>query len=80
MPKSRIAIALNPAILAQLDKLVTEAGFPSRSQAVEAAIEEKLERLGHTRLARECAKIDPEFEKAMAEEGLNEDLSTWPKY
>jgi len=31
-------------------------------------------------LARECAKIDPIFEKAMAEEGLTEDLSAWPKY
>ena len=80
MPKTKIAIALNPTVLARLDVLVTEAGFPSRSQAVEVAIEEKLERLGHARLARECAKIDPAFEKAMAEEGLNEDLSTWPAY
>jgi hypothetical protein len=28
----------------------------------------------------ECKKLDPKFEKAMAEEGLSEDLSQWPEY
>ena len=80
MPKTKIAIALNPTVLARLDGSVVDGGFPSRSQAVEAAIEEKLERLERTQLARECAKLDPAFEKAMAEEGLNEDLAAWPTY
>jgi hypothetical protein len=31
-------------------------------------------------LARECAKLNPLFEKAMAEEGLSEELSEWPEY
>jgi hypothetical protein len=44
------------------------------------ALREKLERLSHTRLARECAALDPVFEKAMAEEGIGEDLSAWPEY
>jgi hypothetical protein len=51
---------------------VKESVFPSRSQAIQVAVEEKLERLEHGRLARECAKLDPEFEKFLAEEGLNE--------
>jgi hypothetical protein len=38
-----------------------------------------MERLEHDRLARECAKLDPAFEKALAEEGLSEDLATWPE-
>lgn len=80
MPKIKIAIALDPEVLARLDSLVEEAGFPSRSQAVEAAIEEKLERVERTRLARECAKLDPIFEKALAEEGLTQDLAEWPAY
>jgi metal-responsive CopG/Arc/MetJ family transcriptional regulator len=80
MPKTKIAITLDPEVLARLDSVVAEAGFPSRSQAVEAAIEEKLERLERTRLARECAKLDPTFEKTLAEEGLTEDLSEWPAY
>ena len=80
MPKTKIAIALDPVVLARLDGLVIEAGFPSRSQAVEAAIEEKLERLERTRLARECAKLDPSYEKSLAEEGMNEDSKEWPAY
>lgn len=31
-------------------------------------------------LARECAKLDPEFEKAIAEEGLSVELNEWPEY
>jgi hypothetical protein len=33
-----------------------------------------------SRLSLECAKLDPKFEKAMAEEGLVEDVSQWPEY
>jgi hypothetical protein len=34
-------------------------------------VEEKLERLERSRLARECVKLDPDFEKALVEKGLN---------
>ena len=78
MPKAKIAIAIDAGVLARLDEFVKRAGIASRSQAVEAAIEEKLERVDRTRLARECAKLDPAFEKGMAEEGLGEDLAEWP--
>jgi hypothetical protein len=54
--------------------------FPSRSTAIQEAVEEKLDRLERSRLARECSKLDPEFEKAMAEEGMSEELSEWPEY
>jgi len=54
--------------------------FPNRSQAIQEAVEEKLSRLEHGRLARECAKLDPAFEKALAEEGLSEELAEWPVY
>jgi metal-responsive CopG/Arc/MetJ family transcriptional regulator len=80
MPKTKIAIAIDPDILERLDALVDAAGFPSRSQAVEVAIQEKLERLDRTRLARECAKLDPAFEKDLAEEGLGVELGGWPAY
>jgi hypothetical protein len=33
-----------------------------------------------SRLAEECAKLDPAFEKAMADDGLSEELAAWPKY
>ncbi len=53
-----------------------QAAFPSRSQAIQAAVEEKPARLDRDRLARERAKLDPVFEKTLAEEGLSEDVST----
>jgi hypothetical protein len=34
----------------------------------------------HNRLARECAKLDPDFEKALAEESVAEELNEWPEY
>ena len=80
MAKAKIAIAIDPKVLARLDDLVARGGYASRSQAVEVAIEEKLQMVERTRLARECAKLDPEIEKALAEEGLTEDLSEWPVY
>jgi metal-responsive CopG/Arc/MetJ family transcriptional regulator len=80
MARSKIAISLDEQTLQQLDQLVAEAIFPSRSQAIQVAVQEKLARLAQSRLARECAKHDPAFEKAVAEEGLAEDASAWPVY
>ncbi len=80
MPRSKIAISLDASTLERLDTLVERAAFPSRSQAIQEAVEEKLARLERGRLARECAKLDPVFEKALAEEGLSEDASAWPEY
>jgi hypothetical protein len=31
-------------------------------------------------LARECAKLDPAFERAMAEEGMSAEVTEWPEY
>ena len=80
MPRSKVAISLDESTLGRLDKLVERAVFPNRSQAIQEAVEEKLARLNRSRLARECAKLDPAFEKALAEEGLSEDSSEWPEY
>ncbi len=80
MSRAKIAISLDPHTLGRLDGLVQARVFPSRSRAVEIAVEEKIMRLERGRLARECAKLDPRFEQALAEEGLSEDLATWPEY
>ena len=80
MAKSKVAISLDVRILEKLDRLVEAAVFPSRSQAIQVAVEEKLARLERSRLARECAKLDPTFEKTLAEEGLSEELAEWPEY
>jgi metal-responsive CopG/Arc/MetJ family transcriptional regulator len=80
MAKSKIAITLEETTLGRLDELVERAVFPSRSQAIEEAVEEKLSRIERTRLARECSKLDPAFERALAEEGMTEDIARWPEY
>ncbi len=80
MARAKIAISLDEGTVDRLDRLVRERIFPNRSQAIQEAVEEKLSRLEHSRLARECAKLDPAFEKALAEEGLSEELSEWPAY
>lgn len=80
MSTSKIAITLNSEILSEVDALVKRRLFPNRSRAIQEAVKEKLERLSHSRLARECSKLDPAQEQALAEEGLREDLSEWPEY
>ncbi|OAQ20118.1 ribbon-helix-helix domain-containing protein [Thermosulfurimonas dismutans] len=80
MGKVKIAITLEEDLFRELDALVKQKVFPSRSKAIGEALREKLERLRQERLARECAKLDPEFEKALAEEGLSGEVSEWPEY
>jgi Arc/MetJ-type ribon-helix-helix transcriptional regulator len=80
MARSKVAITIDEKLLARLDRLVKRAVFVNRSQAIQIAVQEKLERIDGTRLARECGKLDTEFEKALAEEGLSEELGQWPEY
>jgi len=80
MNKTKIAITLDEDYVAQIDRLVSARIFQNRSQAVQEAVGDKLQRMKRGRLAKECAKLDPVFEKAMAEEGLNEDIREWPEY
>ena len=74
MNKTKIAITLDQRTVKCIDRLVREEVFPSRSQVIQEAVEEKLQRMERSRLAKECAKLDPAFEKAMAEEGMSEEL------
>jgi metal-responsive CopG/Arc/MetJ family transcriptional regulator len=78
--KTKIAVTLHGRLLQQLDALVAERRLPNRSQAVEMAVAEKLERAQRARLARECAKLDPTEERALAEEGMGSDLTAWSEY
>ena len=80
MAKAKLAITLDESILNEVDRLVSSHIFPNRSRIIEEAVEEKLARLNRNRLARECAKLDPGFEKAMAEEGMEKELCEWPEY
>jgi len=80
MRTAKIAITIDQQLLTRLDQLVKERRFPNRSRAVQEALRDKLDRLERTRLARECAKLDPGLEQQLADEGLAEDLEQWPEY
>ena len=80
MSKTKVAITLDTELVQNLDDLVAQRRFANRSQAIEAALAEKLARLAKTRLAQECAKLDPAEEKALAEEGLAGSAETWPEH
>lgn len=80
MAKTKVAITLESALLAELDELVSERHFPNRSQAIEAAVVEKLARLRQTRLLSALNDLDPLEEKALAEEGMGNELGSWPEY
>lgn len=80
MGTSKVAITLETEVLAEVDDLVKRRVYPNRSRAIQEAVREKLDRMNQSLLARECSKLDPVFEKTLADEGLDEDLSNWPEY
>jgi metal-responsive CopG/Arc/MetJ family transcriptional regulator len=77
--KAKVAVTIDARILEELDALIAADRFPNRSQAIEAALADKIERLKHTRLARESAKLNPKQEQAEADEGLAVDAAAWPE-
>jgi len=68
MGKAKIAITIEEELLRKLDDLVKSEAFPNRSKAIQEAVAEKLARIERTRLARECARLDPAYEQALSEE------------
>jgi metal-responsive CopG/Arc/MetJ family transcriptional regulator len=67
---AKVTISIEAGLLRRVDHLVKERVFSNRSQAVQAALREKVARLDSNRLARECAKLDKAQEQALANEGL----------
>lgn len=80
MSTAKIAITMEEGLVAQVDRLVSSHVYPSRSRAIQEAVADKLHRLDRRRLARECAKLDPQFEQALSEEGMGMEVEIWPEY
>ena len=80
MSSVKVAITLDRETLLRVDRLVSQQVFPNRSRAIQSAVSEKLTRMERGRLAAECAKLDPKFEHSLAEEGLGQELESWPEY
>ena len=80
MVTAKIAITIEKDILTRLDLLVKSKIFANRSKAIQEAIKEKLNKLEHNRLEVECSKLNPDFEQALADEGLFSEIEEWPEY
>ena len=80
MASIKVAITLEQETLRQVDSLVARRVFPNRSRAIQIALHEKIERVEGSRLAAECAKLDPKFEQSLADDGLGVDAAEWPEF
>jgi len=79
MATMKVAVTLDTDSLREVDRLVREGRFPSRSRAVQAALAEMLARRKRSRLAGELAKLNVRDERALAEETLSGEAA-WPEY
>lgn len=69
MGRTTIAITVDKSVLADIDRYIREGVYPNRSKAIEVAVRDRFEPSHHSRLAEECAKLDPAEERALANEG-----------
>ena len=70
MSTAKVAITLDRTLLRQVDRLVAEGRYPSRSRAIQEAVRRQLEWAQKRRLAQEVARLDPSEERELAAEGL----------
>ena len=70
MSVAKVTISIDQSLLNRVDRLVRSRVFPNRSHVIQRAIEEKIARIDSARLARECAKLNPAEEQALADEGI----------
>jgi metal-responsive CopG/Arc/MetJ family transcriptional regulator len=77
MASAKVAITLDFQLLRTLDRWVKQCRYPNRSQAIQAALREKLERWKRIRLVEEVSKLNPREEKFLADEKISEEI--WPE-
>jgi Arc/MetJ-type ribon-helix-helix transcriptional regulator len=77
LPTRKIAITIDGELLDEVDSLVGLKVFRNRSNAIQQAIAEKLDRMKHVRLGLESRKLNAGEEQEIAEEGVGE---PWPEY
>ena len=80
MPAEKIAITLDRDLVKEIDRGVKSGVYRNRSRAIEEAVREKLDRHRRQRLSVEAKKLHRNEERALAEEGMAGDASTWPEY
>lgn len=80
MAVKKVAVTIDDELLREVDGLVRAGEFPNRSRALNAALLCLREIRGRkARLLQELAKLDPEEERALADELLSADTE-WPTF
>ena len=77
MATTKIAISLDEDDARRLDELVASKAYPSRSKVIQEALADKLARISRSRLAEQCALLDAEEERTMAEEFSPGEIELW---
>jgi Arc/MetJ-type ribon-helix-helix transcriptional regulator len=67
----KVTVTLENKSMREVDRLVQEGRFPSRSRAVQAARAETMTHRKHSRLEESSGKLDPQAERALAKEMLS---------
>jgi len=80
MSVAKVTVSLDRRLVEKVDRLVNTNVFPNRSQAIQEAVKEKLGRIDRGRLAKECAKLDKDYERKLADEGLASEADEWPEF
>ena len=78
MPTTKVAITVDAQLIKLIDRWVSQGRYPNRSQAIQAAVREKVDRWSHIRLSEEVAKLNPKEERALANEAFSGEA--WPEY
>lgn len=69
MPAAKVAVTLDEQLLHEVDRWVAEGEYPNRSKAIQAALHQlRASRERQHSLLAELAKLDPEEERALADE------------
>lgn len=80
MHAAKIAISIDSHLLNKIDAYVEHKTFKNRSQAIQLAVVQAIDRLEHKRLAMECVKLNPKVEVEIAENWLEGEFDLWQDY
>jgi Arc/MetJ-type ribon-helix-helix transcriptional regulator len=80
MSVAKIAISIDNQLLAKLDDFIALKKFKTRSQAIQLAVQDTIDRLDRKRFLHACSQLDIDAERALADEGLKKDLKEWPEF
>jgi Arc/MetJ-type ribon-helix-helix transcriptional regulator len=71
MGKSKVVVTLETATLREVERLIRRGRFPDRSRAIQTVLAKTAARRKCRRLIAELARLNPQEERALAEESFS---------